>query len=63
MIPEPVHNQRYSFRTPAVTTRGMKERDMEVIAEIIQTIIDNPEKLDEVSQMVKNLCKNFKLYE
>ncbi|MDI9475785.1 MAG: serine hydroxymethyltransferase [Natronincolaceae bacterium] len=49
--------------TPAVTTRGMKERDMEVIAEIIQTIIDNPEKIDEVSQMVKNLCKNFKLYE
>jgi glycine hydroxymethyltransferase len=41
----------------------MKERDMEVIAEIIQTIIDNPEKIDEVSQMVKNLCKNFKLYE
>ncbi len=49
--------------TPAVTTRGMKEGDMEVIAEIIHTIIDNPEKIDEVSQMVKNLCKNFKLYE
>lgn len=49
--------------TPAVTTRGMKEEDMVTIAEIIGTIIDNPEKVDEVSQMVKNLCQNFKLYE
>ena len=33
------------------------------IAEIINTIINNPEKVDEVSQMVKDLCQNFKLYE
>lgn len=49
--------------TPAVTTRGMKEEDMVTIADIIGTIIDNPEKIDEVSQMVKNLCQKFKLYE
>lgn len=49
--------------TPAVTTRGMKEEDMVTIAEIIATIIDNPEKIDEASQMVKNLCEKFKLYE
>ena len=49
--------------TPAVTTRGMKEGDMVTIAEIIYTIINNPEKIDEVSQMVRNLCRNFKLYE
>ncbi|MBU5677869.1 serine hydroxymethyltransferase [Alkaliphilus sp. MSJ-5] len=49
--------------TPAVTTRGMKEEDMATIADIIGTIIDNPEKIDEVSQMVKNLCQRFKLYE
>jgi len=49
--------------TPAVTTRGMKEGDMVTIAEIIYTIINNPEKIDEVSQMVKDLCRNFKLYE
>ena len=49
--------------TPAVTTRGMKEDDMVVIAEIIGTIIDNPEKVSEVSEMVKNLCQKFKLYE
>ncbi len=49
--------------TPAVTTRGMKEKDMADIAEIMSVIIDNPEKIDEVSQMVSNLCQNFKLYE
>jgi len=49
--------------TPAVTTRGMKEEDMVTIAEIIGTIIDNPEKIEEVSAMVKNLCIKFKLYE
>ena len=49
--------------TPAVTTRGMKEDDMVTIAEIIGTIIDHPERIDEVSSMVKNLCEKFKLYE
>ncbi len=49
--------------TPAVTTRGMKEEEMVGIAEIIDTIISNPEKIDEVLQMVKNICKNFKIYE
>lgn len=48
--------------TPAVTTRGMKEEDMVSIAEIISTIIDNPEKIQEVSKMVKDLCSKFKLY-
>ncbi len=49
--------------TPAVTTRGMKEEDMVKIAEIISTIIDDPKKVDEASQMVRDLCQNFKLYE
>jgi len=49
--------------TPAVTTRGMKEEDMVTVAEIIATIIDNQEKTVEVSEMVKNLCQKFKLYE
>ncbi len=48
--------------TPAVTTRGMKEEDMVTIAEIMSTIIDNPEKIQEVSKMVKDLCSKFKLY-
>ncbi|WP_026475781.1 serine hydroxymethyltransferase [Alkaliphilus transvaalensis] len=49
--------------TPAVTTRGMKEEDMVTIAEIMATIIDAPEKLEEASQMVTQLTSKFKLYE
>ncbi|KAB3537289.1 serine hydroxymethyltransferase [Alkaliphilus pronyensis] len=49
--------------TPAVTTRGMKEADMATIAEVMATIIDNPEKEKQASEMVKELCSKFKLYE
>ena len=51
--------------TPAVTTRGMKEEQMEEIADTIASIIHNPE--DETimrmsRERVKNLCKEFPLY-
>lgn len=49
--------------TPAVTTRGMKEEDMDSIATIIATIIDHPDKTKEAEEMVKDLCRQFKLYE
>ncbi len=49
--------------TPAVTTRGMKEEDMASIATIIATIIDHPDKTEEAKGMVKDLCRQFKLYE
>ncbi len=49
--------------TPAVTTRGMKEKDMAIIAEIIATIIEHPHRLQEVQSMVKDLCSQFPLYE
>jgi glycine hydroxymethyltransferase len=51
--------------TPAVTTRGMKEKEMIRIAEIINTVIDNYEdekKLDSLVHNVKDLCSGFKLY-
>ena len=48
--------------TPAVTTRGMTEKDMERIAEIMDMIIGNPNKIEEVKEMVDNLCKKFPLY-
>ncbi|AOY76958.1 serine hydroxymethyltransferase [Clostridium formicaceticum] len=48
--------------TPAVTTRGMKEKDMEKIAEIMYTIISSLEKEKEASQMVHELCSQFALY-
>ncbi|SDK55554.1 serine hydroxymethyltransferase [Natronincola ferrireducens] len=49
--------------TPAVTTRGMEEKDMIKIAEMMDTIISNPDKIKEVSQMVTELCSEFKLYD
>jgi len=49
--------------TPAVTTRGMKEKEMIVIADIITEIIKNGEKsVKESKQKVKSLCSSFPLY-
>ncbi len=49
--------------TPAITTRGMKEPEMEVIAECIADIIDNKEEaVERVKEKVANLCKRFKVY-
>lgn len=52
--------------TPALTTRGMKEADMELIAELISRIISNPKDdkvKKEVSEEVKNLTSKFRLYD
>lgn len=51
--------------TPAVTTRGMKEQDMERIAEFINSAInnfDNEEKLNQLNAEVKEFCTGFPLY-
>ncbi|PKM51921.1 MAG: serine hydroxymethyltransferase [Firmicutes bacterium HGW-Firmicutes-7] len=49
--------------TPAVTTRGMKEEDMEVIAEIISLAIADFEKNKEkAALMVKELVGKYPLY-
>lgn len=52
--------------TPALTTRGMKEADMELIAELINRIISNPKDDNvkkEVSEEVKILTSKFRLYD
>jgi glycine hydroxymethyltransferase len=58
--------------TPALTTRGMKEKEMEEIAELIVEVIKNvkdeegnvPEKvIEKVQKQVLDLCKRFPLYE
>ena len=52
--------------TPALTTRGMKEADMELIAKLINRIISNPKDDNvkkEVSEEVKNLTSKFRLYD
>ena len=48
--------------TPAVTTRGMKEKDMGVIAEFINRVvndIENQKVKDEVRKEVESFCKKF----
>lgn len=48
--------------TPAITTRGFKEKDMEEIADIIALIISKPESEAECSSKVKALCDKHPLY-
>ncbi len=51
--------------TPAMTTRGMKEEQMKLIAHFIDKGIKNFEKPDELEKIkyeVKDLCKSFPLY-
>ena len=48
--------------TPAVTTRGMKEKDMGVIAEFINRVLNDTENQkikDEVKKEVESFCKKF----
>jgi len=48
--------------TPAVTTRGMKEKDMGVIAEMINRVLSDTENQkikDEVRKEVESFCKKF----
>ena len=50
--------------TPAVTTRGLVEEDMEKIAEFIYlTASDFDNKADEIRAGVNEICKKYPLYE
>ena len=49
--------------TPAITSRGMKEDDMVVIAECIADIIDNGEEaVERCSEKVAALCEKYPIY-
>lgn len=52
--------------TPALTTRGMGEKEMEEIGDIIASVLLHPEDeaiKEQARQRVKKLCKEFPLYE
>lgn len=50
--------------TPAVTSRGMKEDDMKVIADLIyDTVFNYDTKQDEIREKVVNLCNKYPIYE
>jgi glycine hydroxymethyltransferase len=51
--------------TPAVTTRGMKENEMNTIAELINEAINNlnnDKKLEQLKTDVNELCSEFPLF-
>jgi glycine hydroxymethyltransferase len=51
--------------TPAVTTRGMKEKEMEQIGEIIDLVITNRQdaaKQEQAKELVKQLTNSFPLF-
>ena len=51
--------------TPALTTRGMKEAEMEQIGELISRVLNSPEDrqvADMVRTEVETLCQKFPLY-
>jgi glycine hydroxymethyltransferase len=45
--------------TPAVTSRGMKEKEMSKIAAWIAAVITDPTIASQVKQEVKRFTKNF----
>lgn len=52
--------------TPIVTSRGMKEPEMVVIANLISSVINNIESvetIDRVRNRVRALCKKFSVYD
>lgn len=53
------------FGTPAITTRGLKEADMEVLVDFIDEVITNPDnekKIAQVREKVKNFVKARPLF-
>ena len=52
--------------TPALTTRGLKEPEIKVIADTIKKVLDNPENeknLINAKSVVSELCARFPVYE
>ena len=50
---------------PAITTRGMKEKDMETVVELVDRVlmkIDDEKTIRSVSDEVKQWMKQFPLY-
>jgi glycine hydroxymethyltransferase len=62
---KPYYGSGVRIGTPAVTTRGMKEKEMELIADFIAEVLlnINDEKIfNSVRKKVENLCREFPLY-
>ena len=61
----PMNPSGIRLGTPAATTRGMKEPEMKIIAEVFYEAIknkDNENKLKQLKNRILELCKNFPIY-
>ena len=51
--------------TPTLTTRGMKEPEMEIVARLIVNVLKNPvdaENFEKTAKKVRDLCDVYPLY-
>ncbi len=53
----------FRFGSPAITTRGLVEEDMEVIGEAISLVIDDVNNGEEALRLVKQLTDKYPLYD
>jgi len=58
----PFHPSGIRIGTPAVTTRGMKEKEMKKIAELISRVLIKKEKPVIIKKEIKKLCSKFPIY-
>ena len=61
----PMNPSGIRIGTPAVTTRGMKEAEMKLLADLIDRALinkDNEMALADLKQEVKDLCQHFPIY-
>ncbi len=49
--------------TAAITTRGMKEKEMKIIGALIEEAITGKEKILKIKEKVKDICEKFPLYQ
>ncbi|HSI20440.1 MAG TPA: serine hydroxymethyltransferase, partial [Verrucomicrobiae bacterium] len=57
----PANPSGLRFGTAAVTTRGMKEAEMETLADCIASVLREPETTAQVTEKIRTLAKKFRI--